>query len=408
MVTEDEAVEFKPHVYIKPNVLSSQIHERKIFQKMLSNVALEKIFRQANNPEDEKSLPHYTKPGSLGRIYISEPPDWWTSGFFPGSLWILYERAQKIDIGISIPKLKKLCEQWIERIESQKNNTETHDIGFMIMPSFYRKYTIENDDSARDVITHAAKTLMLRWNEKVGCLKSWNQAVTKAYNFSSSNDFPVIIDNMMNLDLLYCATILTGDKTFAEVATKHADTTLENHFRDDWSSFHLVIYDSETGTRKIGLTAQGYQHESCWSRGQAWALYGFASVYKYTKKYKYLDAAKHMADYFCSRLHNGIVYWDFDAPRPCVWDISAAMIAASGMLLICQLENSTEYLASVAQILEVAQKSAFTGEEGKTILDHSTVNNYEFAFDRIFDTGLVYADYYFLEIGNRLIDMNLI
>jgi Glycosyl Hydrolase Family 88 len=407
MVTVEEITEFPLTNNVKSNPIF-HVQERQIFRNMLSEDAVRKIIKVAENPEDSVKLPHCTKPGTHGEEYIFESPEWWTSGFFPGSLWALYERSQKRELYISKSKLKELCELWMDRIEAQKDNTDTHDIGFMIMPSFQRKYNLEKDTTAGETIVHAANTLLLRWNEKVGCLKSWNHAITKAYNFSGPTDFPVIIDNMMNLDLLYSATAITGDQKYAEIATKHAETTLKNHIRSDWSSFHLVIYDSVTGARKIGLTCQGYQHESCWSRGQAWALYGFASVYQYTGQHKYLDAAKKLANYFVSKLDNGIVYWDFDAPRPCVWDISAAMIAASGMLLICQLEGSVEYLSSVALILAVAQRNALTDNNGDTILDHSTVNNYEYAFDRIFDTGLVYADYYFLEVGNRLIDMNLV
>lgn len=381
---------------------------REIFRNMLSEDAINKITRLAENPPSDRGLPHCTREGSHAQEYIFEPPEWWTSGFFPGSLWAIYERSRQVSVPIPQPKLKELAERWTAKIESQKTNTDTHDIGFMIMPSFGRKYLLEGDVLAGDVIVQAAESLLTRWNEKVGCIKSWNEAVNMAYDFSGPRDFVVIIDNMMNLNLLYTATSITGDSKYATIATKHAETTLKNHIRDNWSTFHVVIYDSETGARKVGLTFQGYQHESCWSRGQAWALYGFASVYQYTRQKRFLDAAKKLANYFLTQVENGTVYWDFDAPRPCVWDVSAAMIACSGMLLICQLEHSQEYLSAVASILATAQKHALTNEKGVTILDHSTVNNYQYSAHKNVDTGLVYADYYFLEIGNRLIDMKLI
>jgi hypothetical protein len=385
-----------------------QNREKEIFRNMLSEDAIHKIIKVAKNPTSDHDFPHCTKPGDHGQEYIYGPPEWWTSGFFPGSLWAIYERSKRLKIPVSSEEVKRLAQEWANKIESQKTNTNTHDIGFLIMPAFARKYRLENDISAGEVIVQAAESLLTRWNERVGCIKSWDGAYTKAYDFRGPTDYAVIIDNMMNLDLLYEASIISGDSKYADIATKHADSTLKYHVREDSSTFHLVIFDSATGTRKVGLTCQGYQHESCWSRGQAWALYGFASAYQYTKQIRFLDIAKKLADYFLSRVDNGVVYWDFDAPRPCYWDISAAMIACSGMLLICELEGSREYVSAVASILQATQRGALTNETAVTILDHSTVNNYQYAFKRNFDTGLVYADYYYLEVGNRLIDMKLV
>lgn len=383
-----------------------------IFASTLDDEAINKILKVAKSkPPVEGYIPHCTHPGDDGEKYVYEPPEWWTSGFFPGSIWTILERYNKI--GKSHKEIEDLATKWKNAIEPQKHNTETHDIGFMIMPAFQREYEINNHDpTAANVIATAAESLMTRWNEKAQCFKSWNGMKTKAYNFcNESSDTLVIIDNMMNLDLLYSASLITKDPKYANHATKHAETTLKDHVRDDWSTYHVVVYDTPTGARKIGITAQGYGHESKWSRGQAWALYGFATVYRFTKDTKFLDAAKNLTDKFLAHVpEDGSVYWDFDAPNqnsPADWDVSAAMIACSGMLQICQLESSDIYLESVARILDACQKHARTSETADTILKHSTVNAAPIAMYPCADTGLVYADYYYLEIGNRLLDMKL-
>ncbi|KAG2188669.1 hypothetical protein INT44_003808 [Umbelopsis vinacea] len=378
-----------------------------VFKAILDNSAMEKILKVANQePAVPDTFPHVTNFGATEYVY--EPSEWWTSGFFPGSIWALCERASKRELPVSFENLVKIARKWQSGMEKEQYNTETHDIGFMIMPSFQRDLDLTGSKPCGDVIIRAAESLLTRWNEAIGCLRSWNTTSTKIYDFTNKDtDFLVIIDNMMNLDLLYSATLLSGDPKYAAIATKHAETTLKYHIRPDNSTYHLIVYDPVTGKRKVGLTHQGYDHGSTWSRGQAWAIYGFATVYKYTKDPKFLDAAKRLTEYFMSRVENGAVYWDFDAPRPCVWDTSAVTIACSGMLLLCQLQGNLEYLPQVTLLMKTCIDGALTNEDGVTILDHATVNNYEHANHRIADHGLVYADYYFLEVGNRLIDMGL-
>ncbi|GAB5591285.1 hypothetical protein Unana1_06185 [Umbelopsis nana] len=386
---------------------SAQEEQNSIFKAVLDDSSVFKILKVANQePPVPNTFPHVTKFGALEYIY--EPSKWWTSGFFPGSVWALCERASKRDLPVSFDDLVKVARKWQSGMENEQFNTETHDIGFMIMPSFQRDYDLTGNKACEAVIIQSAESLLTRWNETVGCLRSWNTTSTKTYKYNNKDtDFLVIIDNMMNLDLLYSASLISGDPKYANIATKHAETTLKHHIRPDHSTYHLIVYDPVTGKMKEGLTHQGYAHESTWSRGQAWALYGYATVYKYTKDRKFLEAAKRLTDYFLSRLEDGIVYWDFDAPRPCVWDTSAATIACSGMLLICELQNNLEYLPHVTSILKKCISKALTTDNAVAILDHATVNNYEHANVRIADHGLVYADYYFLEVGNRLIDMGL-
>jgi hypothetical protein len=384
--------------------------QRQVFQRVVSVKPISKVIRVAEiEPEDPTSFPHVSKNGCTEVVY--EPFKWWTSGFFPGSLRILTERVEKHkrDVGVEPAKLELLAKHWQKKLEPHQNNTGTHDIGFLIMPSFYRDYKLHNSKEAAEIIVTSANSLLTRWSDKVGAFRSWNGMLTHCMDFRNmETDFLVIIDNMMNLDLLYAATEITGDAKYADHATKHAETTLERGpIRKDYSTYHMVVYDPTTGARKVGLTVQGYEHESCWARGQAWAIYGFATCYKYTKNPKFLEAARKLSDCFLSRVEDGAVYWDFDAPRPCVWDTSAATVACSGMLLICQLENTTEYLPAVSRILERALDDAQSGADGVYILDHATVNNNRFAIRPSADTGLVYADYYFLEAGNRLIEMGL-
>lgn len=359
-----------------------------------------------------EEFPHYTHMGEIRYKYF--PSSTWTSGFFPGSLWALYERVVRYNCdidGISQQELLDLAKNWQEGIKKEQFNTNTHDIGFLIMPSFGRDHQLHQTEAAKGVIVQAADSLMTRYSPITRCIRSWNaqKQAHREWN-DPEKDFLVIIDNMMNLDLLYYASQITGDDKYANVATTHAVTTLENHFRPDNSSYHLIVYDTTTGNVKGKYTHQGYSDDSTWSRGQAWALYGYASAYKYTKEQKFLDAAKRFADYFLSSLpEDKAVYWDFDAPLPTYWDVSAAMIAVSGMLLIDSLDKSFNYTSGALGILNKVVTEATAGTEWDTILKHSTVQNFEYALPKtkVADVGLVYADYYFIEISNRLLDLGI-
>ncbi|KAH8549473.1 Six-hairpin glycosidase-like protein [Umbelopsis sp. PMI_123] len=358
-------------------------------------------------------FPHYTTPGTDKYEYMA--PFKWTSGFFPGSIWALYERQLKkngdaLSAPISKEQLLKAARHWEAGLVEQQFNTNTHDIGFLIMPAFQRDYELTGNKKALDIIIQAAKSLTTRYNPATKAIRSWNQKDSKSYSFTDMDkDFLVIIDNMMNLELLYYASEKSGNKEFYDIATTHAETTLKNHFRPDNSSYHLIVYDTQSGDVKHKLTHQGYADESTWSRGQAWALYGYAVAYKYTKDPKFLEATKKFTEMFLSKVTDeGVVYWDFDVERPTYWDVSAGMIACSGMLLQQQLDPTLNYLPHISKILSCAI-SGSTGK-GDTILEHSTVNNNADALPglRIADTGLVYADYYFIEAVNRLLDMGLI
>lgn len=395
----------------------------KAFESVLSESHIEKIIRIAKQAAPSNThVPFITNHDATEYCY--RPATWWASGFFPGCLWAIYER--KIKYPMFLPsynehELMQLAVEWQAKLKGLQFITTTHDIGFMIMPSYSREYDLSingNGDytSAGKVLVQAADSLMTRWNEKVGMLRSWNSTATKIYQFDNmQTDFLVIVDNMMNLDLLYKASEITGDHRYSQVATTHADNCLKYHVRQDYSTSHLVVFDPVTGDFKIALTHEGYAHDSCWSQGHAWAVYGFASVYMYTKQQKYLTAAKKLADYFISQLgENGQVHWDFDAPRPCDWDTSAATIFCSGVLLMCKRLNNQQsseahhYLSSVEKILNCCLDDALTGSDGATILNRATKDLFQYSLDPDSHHGLVYADYYFLELGNRILELGLV
>lgn len=310
----------------------------------------------------------------------------WTSGFFPGELWFLYEYTGK-------PEWKSAAETYTANIENEKWNGGTHDMGFKIYCSFGTGYRLTKDPHYKEVIIQAAKTLSTRFNPRVGTLKSWD---------NRKWGFPVIIDNMMNLELLFAATRLTGDSSFYKIAVSHAATTMKNHFRKDYSSYHVVSYDTVTGRVLGRVTHQGYADESAWARGQAWGLYGYTMCYRETKNKAFLDQADHIAAFI---LHHPnmpadmVPYWDFNAPgipnEP--RDVSAAAVLASGLYeLSGYSKNGAAYRQAADKILQSLTQHYRSpiGESHGFILLHSTGSK---PSDSEVDVPLSYADYYYLE-----------
>ncbi|VUC23277.1 unnamed protein product [Clonostachys rosea] len=363
----------------------------------------EKVLRRQDPPD---LFPNFTFPG-LG-YYAWSDSTFWTSGFFPGLVWALYERSLLRPLGIPSEQLLMAARKWQVEMAKEQFKTDNHDLGFMIMPSFSRDYDLTGNRESLDVISNAAKSLASRFSPETGAIRSWAGARTHEYHLEDPEvDFVVVIDSMMNLELLYYASKHTGNPKYAEIATTHASTTLANHIRSDYSSYHLVSYDSKNGNVRHRLTNQGYAHDSTWARGQAWALYGFSTVYNFTKEDRFLDAAIQIADYFLSRVgDDGVVYWDFDAPRPGVWDVSAATCACSGLLLLQEIApERCNYLGSVLRILDTVTTCA--NSKGDSLLDRSTANDHVHALHRQAEHGIVYADYYFIEAGNRLLKLKL-
>ncbi|KAJ8522614.1 hypothetical protein ONZ45_g780 [Pleurotus djamor] len=280
---------------------------------------------------------------------------------------------------------------------------KTHDVGFMSFPFVEELRVNENNKTAINAIIQYAQFLAGRFNPRVGCTRSWN---------SRDPQFIVIIDNMMNLDVLFTAADLTGNNTLREIAITHAKTTHTNHIRKDGSTWHVVEYNSNTGMVSKKRTAQGHSDSSTWSRGQAWAIYSFSQMHHRTGYFPFLETARRTASYFVANLpRDRVVPWDFDAPtvpsRPA--DSSAATIAVNGLILLSEQERSLGnatgadiWLDSAQSILEKITRLAWR-PEWQSLLANGTVakpsNN--------FNTGIVYGDYYFVRAGNELIRLGL-
>lgn len=316
----------------------------------------------------------------------------WTEGFFPGTLWYLFE-----DTGSEV--WKNGAEKFQSKFEDHKHRTDNHDLGFIFNCSYGNAYRLTKNDAYKEVMVTAANSLLTRFNPNVGCIQSWD--VKYGWQSERNWQFPVIIDNMMNLELLFEASNITGEDRYKEVAIAHANTTMTHHFRDDYSNYHVVDYDSITGAVRSHQTAQGYADESSWARGQAWALYGYTVCYRYTKDQRYLKLAEHIANYITTYKdmpEDGIPYWDYNAsnipdePR----DASAAAITASALLELNEFSN-LDYKKDIDKILSALASSAYTAELGTNhnfILKHSVGS---IPHNNEIDVPLNYADYYYVE-----------
>jgi len=321
----------------------------------------------------------------------------WTSGFFSGGLWYIYELTGK-------DSWKQQAKVYTEPIEQEKLNGGTHDMGFKIYCSFGNGYRLTKDSSYKDIIKQAAGTLAKRYNPEVKAIRSWDHNADKW-------GFPVIIDNMMNLELLFETALLTGDSYFYEIAVNHANTTLKNHFRPDYSTWHVINYNRENGEVKNKHTYQGYNHDSSWARGQAWALYGYTMCYRYTKDNAYLKQAEKIVEFIFSHENmpeDLIPYWDFDvedirsAPR----DVSAAAIIASALYELSDYSvNKKDHTAQANQILSNLSRkySSRSGENKGFILEQSTGSK---PSESEVNVPLIYADYYYLEAITRKLVRN--
>ena len=315
---------------------------------------------------------------------------WWCSGFFPGELWYLYEYNPT-------PEMKKYAEMYTDRVEEVKHITYSHDVGFMLYCSYGNGYRLTGKPEYKDVMLTGANSLATRYDERVGAIRSWdfNKKIWQ---------FPVIIDNMMNLEFFSWASKASGDDRFRKMAISHADKTMLHHFRDDYSCYHVVSYDTITGMPHKKQTHQGAADES------AWALYGFTMMYRETGKPDYLNHAKHIASFIMNHPNmpvDKIPYWDFDAPGiPNVpRDASAAAIMASALIELSQLDKSTEaksYLDFAEQQIRSLTSPDYLAAKGTNCnfaLMHSTGH---FPGKSEVDVPLSYADYYYVEALMRL------
>lgn len=316
----------------------------------------------------------------------------WTSGFYPGSLCYLFSLT-----GDSA--YLHQAEQWLPYLEREKHNDRTHDMGFKVNCSFGNALKLTKKTAYSNILVESATTLATRYNDVVGCIKSWDFG-------KDLWQFPVIIDNMMNLELLFEATRISGDSSFYQIAVSHATQTMKNHFREDMSSVHVVDYSPETGEVLNKLTHQGFSDESAWARGQAWGLYGYTMVYRYTQDTLFLNQAIAIASFISSHPsipEDKVPYWDYYEPNiPNVpRDASAAAVTASALVELYEHTSDHQYLTLAQHIMKSLSKSYVLEEEVEApfLLDHSAGNMPK--ADEV-DVPINYADYYFLEAALRL------
>jgi unsaturated chondroitin disaccharide hydrolase len=356
---------------------------------------------------------------------------WWTSGFYCGTLFNLYSFSH--DTTLLNEAVRRL-----DLLDSEQYNQTTHDLGFMMYCSFGNAQRFLDNPQYKNILLNSAHSLSTRFNPKIGCIKSWD---------SKPWHFPVIIDNMMNLELLFWATRVGGDSSFYHIAVTHANTTLRNHYRPDYSSYHVVDYDTATGDIIAKKTAQGYADSSAWARGQSWGLYGYTMVYRSTHDPRYLEQARHIAHFILANPNlpaDKIPYWDYNAPgippagatgaatstaagstkagisagSPAgsrnmmmtgpLRDASAAAILASALIELSHYvapKEGRDYLNVAEQIIVTLSSNVYkpvVGSNGGFILRHSVGN---LPGHSEIDVPLTYADYYFVEAMLRYIEL---
>lgn len=364
---------------------SPKINTSKIFAEAAqqTEIMLQEIPAAKGGKADMVS-PRTVDSGQL-RLVTSRD---WTSGFFPGVLWFLNENTGKNE-------WKERARAYTANIEREKTNAGTHDMGFKIYCSVGSGYRLTNDPHYKEVIIQSAKTLSTRFKPIVGAIRSWD-------HHKEQWNYPVIIDNMMNLELLFAATRLTGDSSFYKIAVSHANTTMKNHYRPDFSSYHVIDYDTTNGLVRKRNTHQGYADESAWTRGQAWGLYGYTMCYRETKDPVYLQQAEGIAKFILQHPNmpkDLVPYWDFNAPNISSEprDASAAAITASALYELSRYSgNKKLYRKTADKILHsltISYRSKIGDNKG-FILAHSTGSK---PFNSEVDVPLNYADYYYLE-----------
>lgn len=340
---------------------------------------------------DSLAFPRSYSPKT--KLINKVPSKDWTSGFFAGNFWQLYKLTGD-------DAFKERAKMWTAFVEKEKHNAGTHDMGFKVFCSFGNALSVEDNLDYRNIIVESAKTLSTRYSDHIGSIRSWD--------FNKDRwQFPVIIDNMMNLELLFEATKITGDSTYHNIAVNHANTTLKNHFRPDGSTWHVLDYDTISRQVRARETHQGISDNSSWARGQGWAINGFTMSYRYTKDVNYLKQAEKTAQFFINHKNlpkDGIPYWDFSHPDiPNISrDASAAAIVASALVELYGYTNNKEYLNYSEKVIESLKTPTYILPADLNIpfiLDHSFG---DWSKKKEMDEPIVYGDYYFLETLLRL------
>jgi hypothetical protein len=346
--------------------------------------------RHASRTLDPRAgYPRVTRPdGSWEQL----PANQWTSGFFAGTLWFLFQATRD-------PAWRALAERWTVGLEGVKTIITTHDLGFMLFNSFGHGYLLTGNPRFRDVVLAGSRSLVTRYDPDVGAIRSWD--TQHQTDRRGSWRFPVIVDNLMNLEMLFWAARHGGDSAWSAIAATHAITSARAHVRLDGSTAHVALFDPTTGTLERTTTWQGYSDSSTWARGQAWAIHGFTMAYRWTRNRVLLDAAQRTADFFVRNLSgDGVPYWDFRHPAipDTERDASAAAIAASGLLDLARWSDAAaaaRYRDGATRILASLSSSYLTeGTSSAAVLQHSVGQRPQ---KTEIDVGLVYADYYFVE-----------
>lgn len=446
----------------------------KAFSENIAAKILQVAQRGLLKPSPLPTYPHTVpQDGPESGRYEEREADFWTCGFFPGCIYALLERSMRFPQSLSIPPhirpgfqshLLKLGRHYGVAIREMSKRTDTHDMGFIVQPALQRDWELTGNKESLQAVTNAAYALASRYDDKVKAIRSWDEAVNNRYSITGMEDnFIVIIDSMCNLDLLYYIGHTHHDPTLIALATQHAHTIVSQILRPDHSSYHLVNFNRHTGQPTAKMTNQGHADSSTWTRGQAWAIMGFAQTYTWTKDPTFLATAIGCAHYFLRRLDEArgrwpasrVPLWDFDAPLPPaapefdgkgpLRDASAGVIAANGLLIVHQalaalpreqavrMAAGTDFLDEALGIVRDVLALAYDGDyaaferpgEGEGaggvnggesagllglkesgfdgILRNSTTNWNPDAPKKYRDHGLVYADYYLLEFGNKLL-----
>lgn len=377
--------------FVKRSFDAAQPLYRNLLQKTSGNFAL---------------YPHSLyAPDSIKYYDINE----WTGGFWPGILWYMFEYTKDTS-------WKHAATAWTGSLEANQFNTNHHDIGFMMYCSYGNAIRFQHNAAYQKVLLQSAESLTKRYSPVVGCIQSWNKRKSKGD--INTWEYPVIMDNMMNLELLFYASRVSRDPKYRQIAVSHAEKTMQHHLRNDFSSYHVVNYDPKTGAVLHKQTLQGFSDASTWARGQAWGIYGFTMSYRETGDKRFLSTATGMADLFLQHKNlpkDKIPYWDFNAGEPGFtpdWefdparftetprDASAAAIASSALLELSTFvsgKKSRRYYDAVVAILRSLGSDEYLNRGAANpyfLLKHSTGN---LPGNREIDVPLIYADYYFLE-----------
>ncbi|MFB9052684.1 glycoside hydrolase family 88 protein [Formosa undariae] len=318
----------------------------------------------------------------------------WCSGFWPGTLWYAYEYSKD-------PEILAGAEKFTAPLKTiAYTPAENHDIGFMVYCSYGNGYRLTGNEEYKTILLAAADTLATLYNPKVGTILSWPGMKHKfQYN--------TIIDNMMNLELLFWAAKNGGDKSLYDIANSHAEVSMKYLVRPDYSIYHVISFDEKTGEFIKGATHQGYADESMWARGQGWGIYGFAMSYRETGNEEFLTTSQKLADHFIERLpEDGMPYWDFDDPKipDAPKDASAAGVVACGMLELSeQLTDPVlkeKYFNAGKKLITLLGSDAYmSGDTNESLLLHSTGH---LPHNSEIDVPIIYSDYYFMEALLRL------